>query len=608
MGQAVALTDDSSGDGAQALFRRIVAGAQDGIVVQDMAARIEWANPACERLYGWPLDQMRGRKPQEFILPPEARPPEAEIAGFRYDPGSALFGHYQLSRHMRRDGTTFWNQQSFALLDLGAGGQKVVITCRDVTDQVSTEQALRQVQVDLRHAAHHDDLTGLANRKKLAEYLASSPVRAAMARGALGVLVIDIDKFKEINDSLGHRAGDRTLAHVAALLARLAGPRDLACRTGGDEFLLVCDAPGGEEGLKARAEAVLRALDRPLLWRDHSIPIGASIGACLATGPATTGEEMIQHADTALYAAKARGRGRVMHYTADLGQAQRARQTLARDLREAVACDQFEIHLQPQLCLTSGRIRGCEALIRWRHPRRGLLAPAAFLEAADGLGLLAEIDYLSMTMALDALRSLIEAGFGHLTMSINVSAAILADINYPGLLDWALQSRGLRPDQICVEVLETTILDGSGADMVSAVARLKRLGVRVALDDFGTGYAGLAHMASFEVDAIKLDRSMIARLDHDPRNRVIVRAIIRLCRLLDMSVVAEGVETADQLAILRRAHCPVIQGFGLARPMPLDVLIDWLGANDPLPATAPFGAALGAPATPEPSRIIGHAR
>jgi EAL domain-containing protein (putative c-di-GMP-specific phosphodiesterase class I) len=317
---------------------------------------------------------------------------------------------------------------------------------------------------------------------------------------------------------------------------------------------------------------------------------------------------MIQHADTALYAAKARGRGRVMQYTADLGQAQRARQTLVRDLREAVACDQFEIHLQPQLCLNSGRIRGCEALIRWRHPRRGLLAPAAFLEAADGLGLLAEIDYLSMTMALDALRTLIEAGFGHLTMSINVSAAILADINYPGLLDWALQSRGLRPDQICVEVLETTILDGSGADVVSAVARLKRLGVRVALDDFGTGYAGLAHMASFEVDAIKLDRSMIARLDHDPRNRVIVRAIIRLCRLLDMSVVAEGVETADQLAILRRAHCPVIQGFGLARPMPLDVLIDWLAANDPLPATAPFGAVIGASAAPEPPRLIGHVR
>ncbi len=607
-GQAVAFSDDNSEDAAQALFRRIVACAQDGIVVQDMEARIEWINPACERLYGWTLDQMRGRKPQEFILPPETRPSDTEIAAFRYDAQSALFGRYQLSRNIRRDGSTFWNQQSFALLDLGAAGQKVVITCRDVTDQVSTEQVLRQAQVDLRHAAHHDDLTGLANRKKLAEHLAAAPVRAAMAQGALGVLVIDIDKFKEINDSLGHGAGDRTLAHVAGVLARVAGPRDLACRTGGDEFLLVCDVPEGGEGLQARAAAVLRALEPPFHWRDQTVRIGASIGACLASGPATTGEKMIQHADAALYAAKARGRGRVVHFSPDLGEALRARQTLARDLREAVACNQFEIYLQPQLCLDSGRICGCEALIRWHHPRRGMLAPAAFLEAADGLGLLAEIDYLSMTMALDALLALTEAGFGHLSMSINVSASILADSNYPGLLDWALQSRGLHPDQICVEVLETTILDGSGADVVSAVARLKRLGVRVALDDFGTGYAGLAHMASFEVDAIKLDRSMIARLDHDPRNRVIVRAIIRLCRLLDMSVVAEGVETAGQLTILRRAKCPLIQGFGLARPMPLDALIDWLAANDPLPATAPFGVALGAPGEDDAPRFIGHAR
>jgi diguanylate cyclase (GGDEF)-like protein/PAS domain S-box-containing protein len=592
---------------ADDLFRRIVAGAQDGIVVQDMAARIEWANPACERLYGWPLEAMRGRRPQEFILPPESRPPEAEIAAFRYDPGSALFGRYQISRNIRRDGSTFWNQQSFTLLDLGARGQKVVITCRDVTDQVSTEQALRQVQVDLRHAAHHDDLTRLANRKKLAEHLASGPVRAAMALGALGVLVIDIDKFKDINDTLGHRVGDRTLAHVAGILAQAAGPRDLACRTGGDEFLLVCHVPDGAEGLLARAGAVLRALEAPLVWCDQSLRIGASIGACLASGPATSGEAMIRHADVALYAAKARGRGCVVEYTPDLGAAQRARQALARDLREAVARDQFEIHLQPQLCLGSGRIRGCEALVRWRHPRRGLLAPAAFLEAADGLGLLAEIDYLSMTMALDALLRLTEAGFAHLTMSINVSAAILADAHYPDLLDWALQSRGLRPAQICVEVLETTILDGSGADVMSAVARLKRLGVRVALDDFGTGYAGLAHMASFEVDTIKLDRSMIARLDHDPRNRVIVRAIIRLCRLLDMSVVAEGVETPEQLAMLRRAHCPVIQGFGLARPMPLSALLDWLAANDPLPATSAFGAALTRPEEEHP-RLIGHAR
>ncbi|MFB9151098.1 putative bifunctional diguanylate cyclase/phosphodiesterase [Roseovarius ramblicola] len=573
-----------------ALFRGIVAGAHDGIVVQGLDARIEWVNPACERLYGWTLDEMRGRKPQDFLLPPEMRPPPDEIAGFRYHADSALFRRYSLGRHIRRDGTTFWNQQGFALVDLGPGpgDRKVIITCRDVTDQVSTEMALRQVQVDLRHAAHHDDLTGLANRKRLVEHLGTPQVRAGIAAGRLGALVIDIDKFKDINDTHGHGAGDRTLVHVASVLAGAAGPGDLACRTGGDEFLLVCALPDGTATLDARAGEVLRALGQPLVWRDQTIRIGASIGACAAGDGAATGEEMIQCADTALYDAKARGRGRVVHYTAGLGRAQRARQTLARDLREAVSGDQFTIHLQPQLSLATGRICGCEALIRWQHPARGLLAPAAFLDAADGLGLLAEIDYRSMTMALDALQALDAAGFTDLGMSINVSAAILADVNYPGLLDWALQSRGLAAGRVCIEVLETTILDGSGADVRGAVARLKRLGVRVALDDFGTGYAGLAHMASFEVDAIKLDRSMIARLEQDPRNRVIVRAIIRLCGLLRMSVVAEGVETAAQRAMLHRANCPVIQGYGLARPMPLPALIGWLRARaDGMAALAP---------------------
>jgi PAS domain S-box-containing protein len=183
---------DCGGTGG-ALFRGIVAGAHDGIVVQGMDARIEWVNPACERLYGWSLDEMRGRKPQEFLLPSEARPSPDGIARFRYDTDSALFRRYRLDRHIRRDGTTFWNQQAFAVVDLGPDrrDRKVVITCRDVTDQVNTELALRQVQVDLRHAAHHDDLTGLANRKRLAEHLDAPQLRGEIARGRLGVLVIE---------------------------------------------------------------------------------------------------------------------------------------------------------------------------------------------------------------------------------------------------------------------------------------------------------------------------------------------------------------------------------------------------------------------------------
>ncbi len=180
-------------------------------------------------------------------------------------------------------------------------------------------------------------------------------------------------------------------------------------------------------------------------------------------------------------------------------------------------------------------------------------------------------------------------------MSINVSSSILADVNYPGLLDWGLQSRGISPSCICVEILETTILDDSTLDVVTAIDRLKRLGVRVALDDFGTGYAGLAHMSAFDIDAIKLDRSMIARLENDPRNRIIIRSIIRLGMLLNMKVVAEGVETQGQLEILRRAQCPLIQGYGLARPMPVAATIEWMEVNSEPQSQLQFGTSSQAP-------------
>ncbi|MDT8326449.1 MAG: EAL domain-containing protein [Roseovarius sp.] len=591
-------------EAVQSVYGLILEQARDGIVVQDIEARIEWANPACEALYGWSLEEMRGRKPQEFILPVNERPDREALDNFRYNPESPLFRRYQLSRNVRRDGQVFWNQQSFAMLDLGPEPhqKKVVVTCRDVTDQVNTELALRQVQVDLKRSAHHDDLTGLANRKKLEDYLCSAVIAGHVARGEIGVMVIDIDKFKDINDTLGHGAGDATLKHVARVLEAQCGQGDLACRTGGDEFLLICPTPCDHATLTERANVVLEALAQPLVWHEQTIRIGVSIGVSLPECATDTGEALIQRADQALYSAKARGRAQVVCYTPHLGKLQKAQQELARDLRQALVEEQFEIFLQPQLRLSDHRIVGCEALVRWRHPQRGLLPPSAFLPAADGLGILADIDYCSMSMALDALVTLHEAGLEHMTMSINVSASILADVNYPGLLDWGLQSRGLRPEHICIEVLETTILDGSGHDIVTAVERLKRLGVRVALDDFGTGYAGLSHMATFEIDAIKLDCSMIARLDSDPRNRVIVRAIIRLCRLLEMQVVAEGVETRDQLEILRRASCPVIQGFGLARPMALGELLDWMATHDPLPESTPFG--IRPTAMPAPIRTL----
>ncbi len=556
----------------------ILDQARDGICLQDIHGRVEWMNPACEAMFGWTLEEVRGRHSQEFVLPDESRPSPEEIEAFRYNPDSPLFGTSLTSENIRRDGSRFWNQQTFSAIELGDkdGQIKIIITCRDVTDQVNTNKALKQVQVNLKHAASHDDLTGLANRNKLSETLASERVMHLIETGRIGVLQVDIDKFKEINDTLGHAAGDATLCHVASALRSCTGLGDLVCRTGGDEFLLVFMGNVTRQELQMRANAAIKAIGAPLSFQGHPIHIGCSIGISMPLSENCTGETLIQQADQALYSAKNQGRGLAVFFTPELGEHYKQQQKLVQDLILALDEKQFEVYLQPQFNLEENQVVGCEALIRWDRPGHGVQPPVAFLDVAEKAGLLAEIDYTSMNLALDALAALRDCGFADLHMSINVSASILADVNYPGLLDWAMQSRDINPANICIEILETAILDDAEFDIMVAVERLKHLGVKISLDDFGTGYAGLAHMATFEIDAIKLDRSMISRLDNDPRNRVIVRSIIWLCRKLGVDIVAEGVETQCQLDLLRRANCPIIQGYGLARPMPLSDLLIWM--------------------------------
>ncbi len=585
----------------------ILDQTRDGICLQDKHGRIEWINPACEEMFGWRLDEVRGRYAQELILPEESRPTPEEIANFEYDGSSPLFGKHLVSENIRRDGGLFWNQQTFSAIQLSSGNDdiKIIITCRDVTEQVNTNKALKQVQVNLKHAANHDDLTGLANRNKLSETLESDRVLHLIANRQIGILQVDIDKFKEINDTLGHAAGDATLRHVASALRSCTGLGDLVCRTGGDEFLLVFMGNVTQHELHMRANAVIKAIAEPLSFQGHPIRIGCSIGISMPLSENSIGETLIQQADQALYSAKNQGRGLAVFFTPELGEHYKEQQRLVQDLILALDEKHFEVYLQPQFDLVKNKVIGCEALIRWDRPGHGILPPVAFLDVAEKAGLLAEIDYESMNLALDALVALREGGFPDMHMSINVSASILADVNYPGLLDWAMQSRDIPPENICIEILETAILDGSEFDIMDAVERLKHLGVRVSLDDFGTGYAGLAHMSTFEIDAIKLDRSMISRLDDDPRNRVIVRSIIWLCRKLEVDIVAEGVETQCQLDLLRRANCPIIQGYGLARPMPLSDLLNWMETHHAPADPLEFETANAAKPTALPDRISG---
>ena len=605
----------AAGDARASLPSMILEHTRDGIALLDIRGCILWMNPALEEMLGWPLDLIRGRNPAEVINLPKDRPTKNELAKFRYVPSSSLFETFRVTRHMRRDGTKFWNQQSHALINLGPDDvqKMVVVTCRDISEQVRIQNALVQVKDDLEYAAYHDDLTRLGNRKKLSRFLASDPVRESIMAGRVGVFQLDLDKFKQINDTLGHAAGDTVLRHVAQALSNCTRSGDLICRTGGDEFLLICLGIPDAATLMRRADEILHAATQPLKWKDHTLEPGISIGASMcesvppiyavSTGQCC-GEALIRQADQALYSAKEEGRGRAVLYTDVLGARYRAERQLARDLARAIEQGQFTVHLQPILHLARGCITGCEALLRWHHPSRGLLGPADFMEAAHQAQLLSQIDYLAMDAALDALADLHSQGFSDLNLSLNVSSSILEDVDYPGLLDWALQSRDLPPSSVCVEIQETTIT-AQAAQQTTAVKRLRSLGVRVALDNFGIGHAGLAHMSSTQLDAIKLDRSMICRLEEDDRARIVTRSVIQMCALMGMQVVAEGIETQGQLDFLRRAKCPMIQGYGIARPMPLDQISPWLRANR-VPQ-APIVLPIPATDAPLPARrTVGH--
>ena len=564
-------------------FGVVVEQMRDAVCIQDLTGRIEWMNPACEVLFGWPLSALRGRKAMEFVsLPGNRRLGEAS-QNFRYDLNSSIFNCNVLGEFQRRDGSRFCAQQSFSTLKLGpeADQTKIVITCRDVSKEMAIDRRLRRVHSNLEYSSTHDPLTSLANRTRLDSFLKSDIAQKALSEHRIGALLVDISKFKHINDALGHAAGDAVLRHVAKRLKAAGESTDIACRLGVDEFALICLGCDGPETLMNRARELMEDVQAPFRWQERSLSLNIAIGASFAGQDCETGEDLIQGAGKALYNAKTGNQEALVYYTEEMGQTYRARIVQMRELRTALCEDQFEVYLQPQYNLKDNRVSGCEALIRWNHPTQGVLAPGAFLPATDAAGLSADVDHVAMNKALDALVRFQENGHKDMRMSINVSSSLLADANYPGLLNWAIQSRELRPQNICVEVLETTIMDGGGIGIVTAIERLKRIGVAVALDDFGTGYAGLAHMSAFDVDEIKLDRSMVIRLSDDPRNRMIVRSILELCAHLKIEVVAEGVETQDQLVQLRDASCPIIQGYGLAKPMSVDDMIEWLQVSAP---------------------------
>lgn len=433
--------------------------------------------------------------------------------------------------------------------------------------------ALIAARKNLTHAANHDTLTGLLNRRALYNYL-NGISGGKSGDVALGILKIDLDRFKAVNDSLGHKAGDDVLIEVAQILLAHARSDDLVARIGGDEFVIVVKSPKSLEDLEHLGTRLIYAISEPMVLEDASCEIGASVGFTIATSSIATPDQLLIEADLALYKSKRSGRGLVSAYSADLRDEIDNRQMLFAQIDNALSDDHFEPHFQPQICTESGRICSCEVLARWRHPEHGIIAPATFIAAAEEAGLIRQIDLIMVEKGLDALEEFRARGIRLPSISINASPTTLRDHTMPDRLLQEVLARGMAPSDLTVEVPENALIESDDEEAIQTIENLIKAGFPVVLDDFGTGYASVSNLSRLRIHGIKLDRSLVAPLPN-PRAESIIAALVALSRSLNMRVVAEGVENDVHFDRAKDIGCDVVQGFAFGHPMPAEEFAQW---------------------------------
>ena len=443
-----------------------------------------------------------------------------------------------------------------------------------------TALTFREVQAlaDSRRQARTDELTGLANRRSVFEALEAADGRLASGSG-IAVLVIDLDRFKEINDSLGHAVGDALLRQVGPRLSRELRSGDLLARLGGDEFVvLAADLDGA--GALAMAQRLRAQLQQPFRVGGMGLTIDASVGLAIGPGHSVSAEELLQLADLAMYSAKAGRTGVAVYDDARDGHG-RHRLEAVEQLRAGISGGQLVLHYQPKLVLATGEVEGVEALVRWQHPTRGLLYPVAFIDLAESAGLMSRLTSAVVEMALAQLRSWADEGC-LLTVSVNVSPSNLVDEEFPDEVVGLLRRHGLPAAALVLEVTESILMEDRER-AVGVLSRLRAAGVGVSIDDYGTGYSSLAYLAALPVTELKLDRVFVGAMTGSSRAASIVTSTLQLAHALDLTLVAEGAEDQATVDALATLGCDVVQGYHLSRPLPPEKLWSWL--QDRPPAT-----------------------
>jgi len=553
------------------LAQKVYSHSPAGIIFTDEAHRILSINPATTQMTGYEACELTGQTVFALI-----------------DVGEGQSSANEMSDQLVSRGT--WNGELAVIQKNGdniPAGTRInrvddpqsglpahyVWILADITER-------KQAEDRMRHIAQTDALTGLPNRMALLLRLAQLLPDARRHHWKVAMMFLDLDRFKMINDTLGHQVGDEMLREVACRLSGLVRETDFVARLGGDEFVIILPAISTPADAATVASKVTAALSTPIEAHGHELHTSPSIGISIFPDDGVDGDTILKNADTAMYHAKAAGRNNYQFFAADMNQSAAERLNIERKLRHAIARNELSLDFQPQFSGPDGTPTGVEALVRWYHPSEGMISPSRFIPVAEETGMIVEIgDWVLTTACIEMVRWM-QAGLKPLRIAVNVSARQLRRRDFCETVANALTTSGLPPELLELEITESSVMENP-QEAIHILERLGRMGVTLAIDDFGTGYSSLAYLKLFPIDHLKIDRSFVADIEHDLNDRAIAFGTIALAHSLGLKVIAEGVETADQLELLRSNGCDEMQGYLFSKPLNSAAAFAFLHARHP---------------------------
>lgn len=546
------------------LHRKLLNHTSEAMMLTDANLRIVAVNPAFEAITHFSAAEVIGHKPS--VLSSGRHGPDFYQSMWATIRQSCRWEGEIWNR--RKTGEVYPQQLTISAIRQGAGERLTHYVA------VFADLSVRKAQeARIEYMAHHDPLTGLPNRVALGLHLDVALKAAQRVGHRLAVLVIDLDNFKTVNDSLGHHAGDRLLCEVARRLQSSLGAGEHVMRLGGDEFVVVLDGPFNDDQVVEAAQRLSRVIGHPCHIEGCELHTSPSIGIALYPSDGDSPETLIRNADTAMYYAKSTGRNNYQFFAEPMSAAANKRLHLENELWKALAEQQLVLHYQPQVDLPSGKVVGLEALVRWSHPVRGMIPPADFIPVAEECGLILPIGQWVLRTACQQARDWLDQGIDLGEIAVNISALQFRQPEFAQTVKAILDETGLPASRLELEITESVVMHSADSS-VSVLNELKAMGVKLAIDDFGTGYSSLSYLRRFPVDRLKIDQSFVADVESDDDAASLVSSIIALGRSLGLNLVAEGVESSGQADFLRNMSCERVQGFHFFRPVAPDKIVE----------------------------------